>query len=88
MLTPNLVRLFTIDGAVYVDTLRLATAKHCVTVYTRRGLKLADVGRTVRIRQNAQFGVHVNNLFATKELAQIDYDKVTAAFFGGRSATC
>jgi hypothetical protein len=65
----NLVKLYTVHGSVYVDTLQLSRAKSCVRMYTYSGRMVSEVGRTVKIREAAAFGVHVSNLFASLERA-------------------
>lgn len=66
---PNLVKLFTAYGPVYIDTKQLARRRTLLTIYTARGNRLKDVGRTREIRERAEYGVHIDNLYATPELA-------------------
>lgn len=76
---PNLVKLFTVNGPMYIDTHQLAQqSRNILRIYTSRGNRLMDVGRTARIREIAGFGVHRNNLFATQELAKKDMERIYA----------
>jgi hypothetical protein len=80
----NLVKLFTVDGAMFIDTHQLARPhRTLLTIYTASGKRLSDVGRTKNIRENASFGVHRDNLFASPELALADYERVQREFFAG-----
>lgn len=76
---PNLVKLFTVNGPMYIDTHQVAQqSRNILRIYTSRGNRLMDVGRTARIREIAGFGVHRNNLFATQELAKKDMERIYA----------
>jgi hypothetical protein len=79
----NLVKLFTIDGPVWVDTRQLSGRRTLLTMYTARGNKCKDTGRTKDVREKAAYGVHRDNLYATMELARAAYD----ALFGAPSPT-
>jgi hypothetical protein len=80
---PELLKLFSQHGAVYVDAAQLAKAsKTHLTIYTAKGQKLSDTGRSKEIREQAGFGVHRENLFATQELADAAGDKIYREIFG------
>lgn len=66
---PNLVRLHTIHGAHWIDTRQLAAGRRVLTIYTARGNRAADVARTEADRERVRYGVHRDNLHASKELA-------------------
>lgn len=82
----NLVQLFTIDGALWIDTKQLNGPRTCLTIYTRCGNRLKDVGRTLAIRERAMFGVHRDNLFATHDKAIADSDRIMRDIYGDRDA--
>lgn len=65
---PNLVKLFTDQGAMFIDAAQLLGKRTHLTIYTSRGNKLKDAGATKEIRENASYGVHRDNLFASQEL--------------------
>lgn len=67
---PNLVKLFTVHGPMYIDTKQLSGTKTLLTIYTSQGKRLKDVGRTQEIRERAMYGVHRDNLYASHELAE------------------
>lgn len=72
---PNLVQLFTVNGPMWIDARQLAGSKTHLTIYTARGNKLKEVGRTKHIRENAELGVHRENLFASRELAEAAFEQ-------------
>ena len=82
----NLQRLFTRHGPIYIDAdqlaRKIATGGRILTIYTARGNKLAEVGKTEEIRVKAGWGVHYSNLFASPELAKIDSDRINAEILG------
>lgn len=84
----NLLKLFTAHGEVYVDAAQLAdTERALLTLYTVKGNRLADVGRTKAIREKAEFGVHRDNLFATREHADKETDRILRELFGEKALT-
>jgi len=78
----NLVQLFTAHGALYVDTAQLARRRMHLTIYTARGNLLKIVGKTQKIREQAAYGVHFENLFASQELADAASDAIYRQIFG------
>ena len=82
MSNPNLVKLFTAHGAVYIDTNQLASSRKLLTAYTSRGNRLKDVGATQEIREFASFGVHRENLYASQELADAASDAIWRELYG------
>ncbi len=76
---PNLVRLYYQGGSCYVDTAQLANLKRTqLSIYTNRGNRLCDV--LERQGRNESTTVHRDNLFATPEMAQADYDSFWAKY--------
>lgn len=82
MSNPNLVRLFTAHGAVYIDTNQLAQGRKLLTAYTSHGNRLADVGSTQEIRECASWGIHVDNLYASQDLADAASDAIWREIYG------
>jgi len=82
MSNPNLVRLFTAHGAVYIDTNQLARGRKLLTVYTSHGNRLADVGSTQKIRECASWGIHVDNLYASQKMADAASDAIWREIYG------
>lgn len=84
----NLVKLFThYDESVHVDTTQLSRRKTHLTIYTARGNRLSDVGKTKEIRESASWGIHFKSLFASKELADADSDATSRKIFGDSALT-
>ena len=83
----NLVKLFMPHGTVYVDTLQLSRKKTHLTMYNSRGEKLSDVGRTRDVREMASWGVHIENLYASRKHADAASDKVWRDLFGENALT-
>lgn len=83
----TLIRLFTAHGPIHVDAAQLARRRTRLTIYTARGFRVADVGRTRDIREHAAFGVHFENLFATQELADAATDAIYRKLFGEDAQT-
>lgn len=81
--SPNLVQLFTVHGSMWVDARQLATGRTHLTIYTARGNKLKETGKTKHIRECAEFGVHRENLFASRELAEAAFEQ----FFNAKHTT-
>ncbi len=84
---PNLVRLYTAHGAMYIDTKQLAGGRKLLTIYTSRGNRLKDVGATQEIRERASYGVNRENLYASQELADAASDAVWRDLFGESTLT-
>lgn len=75
----NLVRLFTQNGAIFVDTAELAqVGRRRLTIYTDRGNRLADMraiyGR--RLDCDPSTMVHFENLFATRIMAKENRNRI------------
>jgi hypothetical protein len=77
----NLVRLHTINGPMWIDTRQLNTARTHLTIYTRAGRKLSETARTAQARENASYGVHRDNLFASPELAEANHARILASIY-------
>ena len=83
---PNLIKLYTRHGAIWVDTAELSArgnkqgSRCCVYIYTSRGNRLVDTAAFQRESyQTRPSGlVHEANLFATPELAKADSDRIYA----------
>lgn len=78
----NLVKLFTAHGAMHVDTADLLSGRIRLTIYTARGNRLKDVGTTQKIREQASYGVHRDNLYASQELADAATDAIFRELYG------
>ena len=83
----NLVKLYTPHGNVFVDTLQLTRKKTHLTMYNSRGEKLSEVGKTREIREWSGFGVHIENLFASRKHADAASDKVWRELYGENALT-
>ncbi len=83
--TPNLVKMFTVHGAMYIDTNQLASGCSHLTIFTSRGNRLKDVGATQDVREFAMYGVHRDNLYASQELADAASDVIWRDLFGGNA---
>lgn len=84
---PNLVKLFTAHGAMYIDTKQLASERKLLTIYTSRGNRLRDVGATKDIRERASYGVNRENLYASQELADAASDAIWRDLYGESALT-
>lgn len=62
----NLVKLWSHNGPMLIDTHQLAGPRTLLTIYTLRGNRLMD---TVRGQLMPSTSVHRENLYASKELA-------------------
>jgi len=82
-----LVKLYTAHGTMYVDTAELASKKLRLRIYTARGNKLSDVSSSQKIRKQASYGVHRENLFASQELADAASDAVWRELYGENALT-
>lgn len=80
---PNLVQMFTVHGSMWIDAHQLVTGRTHLTIYTARGNKLKETGMTQQVRENAEFGVHRENLFASRELAEVAFEQ----FFNAKHTT-
>lgn len=83
----NLVKLYIPHGTVYVDTFQLSIRGSHLTMFNSRGEKLADAGRTRDIRESAEWGVNIDNLYASRKLADAAADKVWRELFGENALT-
>ncbi len=81
----NLQKLYTCNGPMYVDVTQLQGPRQLLTIYTARGNRVKDVGRSHEVRQRAMYGVHRDNLFASLELAEANRERIIADFRGGLS---
>lgn len=79
----NLVKCYTINGSVYIDTEQLDSGITNLTIYTCRGNRLADTAKTKRARTQAESWVHRDNLFASRDLAEQNYNRVLLAIQNG-----
>lgn len=79
----NLVKLYTHNSSVYINTAELNSEKKLLRMYTKTGAKLSEVGRTAKIREFAANGCHRNNLYASKKLAEADSCRIMAEFAKG-----
>jgi len=77
----NLVRLYTVNAPMYVDTRQLSSWCTRLTIYTKTGLKVSETARTKQARENASCGVHRDNLFASPELAEANHARILADIF-------
>lgn len=78
MQTLNLVKLYTHNGAIMIDTAQLASGKRLLTIYNLRGRKASDAAKTEAARIQAGYGVHRENLFASPKLAAAHRDAIYA----------
>ena len=62
----NIIKLFTIDGPIHIDSNQLNSNRRLLTIYTAEGDKMSYVAPTEKERENASYGVHRDNLFATR----------------------
>jgi hypothetical protein len=74
----NLVKLYTHNGAIMIDTAQLASGRRLLTIYNLRGRKLSDSAKTEKERIQAGYGVHRENLFASAKLAAAHRDAIYA----------
>lgn len=65
---PNLVKLYTHNGTVWIDTAQHEIGRTQLTIYTSRGNRLCDTVRGQKDNFNGTT-VHRDNLFASKMLA-------------------
>ena len=77
----NLIRLYTLNALMYVDTRQLSSWRTRLTIYTKTGLKVSETARTKQARENASFGVHRDNLFASPELAEANHARIIADLY-------
>lgn len=80
----NIIKLFTIDGPIHIDSNQLNSNRRLLTIYTAEGDKMSYVAPTEKERENASYGVHRDNLFATQELAKADSDRIWRGIYGDR----
>lgn len=69
----NLVKLYTYNQCVLIDTTQLSSGRTQLTIYTLRGNRLYD---TKRGQNMPCCTVHKDNLFASKELAKENMDRI------------
>ena len=82
---PNLIKLYTRHGAIWVDTAELSARGNmpqgrCLHIYTSHGNRLVDTEAWHKVSPKTRPSgiVHPANLFATPELAKADSDKIFA----------
>lgn len=80
----NLQKLYASNGPIYINAEDLNKGRNIIPIYTATGRRLADHGRTQAIRESAEFGVHVDNLFASPVLAIANRERIIAEIFGNR----
>lgn len=68
---PTIIKMFTHQGVMHVDTEELARDRRILTIYTEDGQKLKGVAPTEEARERASYGVHRENLFLTEEQMQL-----------------
>ena len=80
---PNLIKLYTRNGAIWVDTDELSKRGNlpqgrCLCVYTSRGNRLCDTSAWNKASPMTRPSdiVHPSNIFATPELAKDDMDRI------------
>lgn len=69
----NLVKLYSHNGPMLIDTRQLAGSRTLLTIYTLRGNRLIDTERGQRMPCTS---VHRDNLYASKELAAQDRERI------------
>lgn len=74
---PNLIKLYTRHGAIWVNTEQLARKRTQCSIYTSHGNRLIDTFKTKADYAKGST-VHFDNLFATPELAKADSDRIYA----------
>lgn len=75
----NLVKLYTIHGPLWVDTGQFNQSwRRCLTIYTSHGNRAEFTAKTEADRQRVMWGVHRDNLFASRQLAEAQYQRITA----------
>lgn len=78
----KLTKMFTCHGPIYIDADQLEQKwRKCLTIYTARGNRAADVLGTKAKREAASFGVHRNNLFDTLEAAIANREAIYQSIF-------
>lgn len=80
----NIIKLFTVDGPIHIDSNQLNGPRKLLTIYTAAGEKMKHAAPTEKERESASFGVHRDNLFASQELAKADSDRVWREIYGDR----
>ena len=72
----NLQKLYTVNGPIFINADDLKKPRQCIPIYTARGNKLSEVARTKAEKERAWFGVHTENLFASRELAEANKQRI------------
>jgi hypothetical protein len=72
----NLIKLYTCHAPIFIDSDELAKGRTLLRIYNSRGGIKSDTARTHDERMKAGFGVHRNNLFATRKLAIENRERV------------
>ena len=82
---PNLIKLYTRHGAIWVDTAELSARGNmpqgrCLHIYTSHGNRIVDTEAWHKASSKTRPSgiVHPANLFATPELAKADSDRIYA----------
>ena len=78
----NLVKLYCRTTPMWIDTAQLNSPRTHLTIRNSRGDKMSDVARTRQKREDASYGVHRDNLFASPKLAKIASEKIWKEIFG------
>jgi hypothetical protein len=66
----NLIKLYTCHAPIFIDSDELAKqGRTLLRIYTAQGNVKSETAKTHDERMKAGFGVHRNNLFATRKLA-------------------
>jgi len=76
---PNLVKLYTVHGAMLIDTAQLNRPSRIrLTIYNMRGIRKVDAARSENEKLKFAYGVHRDNLFASRELAEANMERIMA----------
>lgn len=79
----NLVKYYTINGAVYIDTEQLNGGITNLTTYTCHGTLFSDTENTKMARTRGESWVHRDTIFASYDLAEQNYKRVLLAIQNG-----
>ena len=77
----NIIKMFTPYGEMYVDAAELNCkgGSYPLRIYTKTGRRLSEVANTEAERIRASYGVHPDNLFASKEHALANQARIYKA---------
>ncbi len=79
----NLVKCYTINGAVYIDTEQLNGSITNLTIYTCHGTLFSDAEKSEGARTRGKSWVHRDTIFASQDLAEQNYNRVLLAIQNG-----